>query len=48
MNMTITVDVPEKELENIIEPLEPFEVKVSLDYGDKVIYVNGKIDKDTL
>lgn len=48
MKMTITVDVPEKELENIIEPSEPFEVKVSLDYGDKVIYLNGKIDNVTL
>ena len=42
MKISVVVDVPE---EGIIESLTPFEAEVKLDYGNKILYLNGKVEK---
>lgn len=45
MKTMIIVDIPETE--NIADPLSPFNIKVILDYGDKVIAEKGEIYSGT-
>lgn len=41
MKAMVIIDIPEDK--KIINPLTPFEAKVTLDYGDEVIYLNGEV-----
>lgn len=40
MKAIILVDIPE---DGVHDMLSPYETKISLDYADKVLYLNGKI-----
>lgn len=40
MKISVVFDVPK---EGIMEPLKPFEVEVKLDYGDRVICLDGEV-----
>lgn len=42
MKISVIVDVPE---ENIIDPLTPFETEVKFDYGNKILYLDGHVEK---
>ena len=48
MKILVEAELSEKQIEelkalNINDPLYPFDVKVELDYGAKVIYLTGSI-----
>lgn len=43
MKVAVIVDIPENKLNNEISILHPFETKVSLDYGDSVVYLKGDV-----
>ena len=41
MKAMVVIDIPERE--KIPYPLSPFNVKVTLDYGDEVVYLGGEV-----
>lgn len=43
MKAVVLIDIPDKQLEDIEYPLEIY-ANVTLDYGDKVIYLDGKVE----
>lgn len=52
MKILVETELSEKQIEelkalNINDPLYPFDVKVELDYGAKVIYLPGSIKEKT-
>lgn len=49
MKAVVLIDIPDKQLEGIEEPLNPvMYANVTLDYGDKVIYLDGEVKEREL
>lgn len=47
MKAVVLIDIPDNQLEGIEYPLELY-ANVTLDYGDKVIYLDGKVEEREL
>lgn len=48
MKAVVLIDIPDKKLEGIEYPLENMYANVTLDYGDKVIYLDGEVKEREL
>lgn len=48
MKAVVLIDIPDKKLEGIEYPFENMYANVTLDYGDKVIYLDGEVKEREL